>query len=86
MVLERLGAVVAVRLDIASTARRDFELQQSFRGVFEGALRPSAAEVSAVDALALRDLAVAFERRPGDFTPWFRASAIRLGFCSGAER
>jgi hypothetical protein len=25
------------------------------------------------------ELALAFERRPHEFTPWFRSSAIRLG-------
>ena len=81
VVLGRLGSVTREQLDIAEHGLKDYEFQQSFRGVFDGELRPNLDEVSEVDALDLAALSVAFELRPADFTPWFRNSAIRLGFC-----
>jgi isopentenyldiphosphate isomerase len=79
--LERLGAVTPVTLEISEQKIKDYELQQSFRGFFDGDLRPNAAEVCEIDTIALRDLAAAFERRPGEFTPWFRRTAMSLGLC-----
>lgn len=79
--LERIGNVAQVRLDVAEKGIKDYELQQSFRGIFDGELRPDPKEVSAVDIVDMPDLAVAFASRPGEFTPWLRATAVRLGFC-----
>lgn len=84
--LEPIGSVASVRLEIPSSGLRDFEFQQAFRGVFEGELRLNENEVCATDHFALQDLAGAFEARPGDFTPWFRDSAVRLGFCAKPRR
>jgi isopentenyldiphosphate isomerase len=83
--LERIGDVVQARLDVADQGIKDYELQQSFRGIFDGEVRPDPGEVCAVDSVPLSELAAAFETRPGDFTPWFRDTAVRLGFCGGRE-
>jgi isopentenyl-diphosphate delta-isomerase len=79
--LEPLGAMVRAKLDLPEHGVRDYELQQSFRGVFDGELRLDFAEVCEIDAITLLDLGSAFVVRPNDFTPWFRASATRLGLC-----
>jgi isopentenyl-diphosphate delta-isomerase len=76
-----LGAVVRAKLDLPEQGVRDYELQQAFRGVCDGALRPDSAEVYELEAITLAELGSAFAARPDDFTPWFRASAARLGFC-----
>ena len=85
VVLEPIGDVARACLDFADKGIKDYELQQSFRGVFDGEVRPDPSEVCAVDSVALPELAAAFDTRPSDFTPWFRDTAIRLGFCRGKE-
>jgi len=84
-VLERVGDVVHARLDLADRGIRDYELQQSFHGIFDGEVRPDPGEVCAVYSVALSELIAAFAARPNDFTPWFRDTAARLGFCRGKE-
>lgn len=49
----------------------DREMQQSFRGRHAGPLTPDPAEVAAVEAIGLEDLAAWIRRTPDDFTPWF---------------
>lgn len=58
----------------------DRELQQAFRGVWEGAVRPDPEEVDAVQCVALPALARWTQRQPGDFTPWFlrELTALRI--------
>jgi len=84
--LEPVGEVTWARLDIAERGIKDYELQQAFRGTFDGELRPDSSEVCEVDAMSPEDLALAFKERPHDFTPWFRESAIRLRFCNPCWR
>ena len=81
--LESFGGVTRARLDIPELELKDYELQQSFRAVFDGALRPDSSEVCEIDTLVLPDLTAAFGERPNDFTPWFRDTAVRLGLCRG---
>ena len=81
IVLEPIGDVVQARFDFAHQGIRDYELQQVFRGLFDGDLRPDLAEICAADSVPLSELAVALEARPSDFTPWFRETTVRLGFC-----
>jgi isopentenyl-diphosphate delta-isomerase len=80
--LEPLGSLVRAKLDIPERQIKDYELQQSFRGIFDGELRPAPGEVCEIDELALPRLCVAMAARPSDFTPWFRDSAARLGLCA----
>lgn len=76
--LEPLGGVVASRIVDERAGVHDCELQQAFRLVFEGAVSPDPAEVTATAEFPIEELARAFLRRPGDFTPWFRESVERL--------
>lgn len=85
--LQRIGDVTQTRLDLPAEGIKDYELQQSFRGVFDGELRPDRREVCGVDSVAVTALAVALTARPSDFTPWFRDTAARLDICGEeAER
>ena len=79
VVIEPLGGVVRAQLEMAEHGLKDYELQQSFRGVFDGELRPNVDEVGETSTFDLDDLGVALAVRPDDFTPWFRESALRLG-------
>ena len=85
IVLERIGDVVRARSDLADKGIKDYEMQQSFRGIFDGEVRPDPSEVCAVDSVAWSDLAAAFAASPSDFTPWFRDTAARLVFLSVEE-
>lgn len=49
----------------------DRELQQSFRGCYDGPVAADPAEVAAVTTVALADLAQWIGRSPDVFTPWF---------------
>jgi isopentenyl-diphosphate Delta-isomerase len=84
-VLERVGVVTRAQLDIAELGVKDYELQQSFRGVFDGALQPNHDEIAEVGTFDLAELNAAFVEGPEDFTPWFRRSAIALGLCGAAR-
>ncbi|HEX5420571.1 MAG TPA: NUDIX domain-containing protein [Gammaproteobacteria bacterium] len=75
VVLEPLGEVTRQRLEIADKGVKDYELKQSFRGVFDGVLHPDANEVSEIRTIDPAALVVEFRERPHDFTPWFRSSA-----------
>lgn len=79
VVLEPLGEVARVRLDIPDKGIKDYELQQSFRGICDDEARPAPSEVLEVGFVALPELAAAFRDRPGEYTPWFRAAAARHG-------
>jgi len=83
--LEPFGAEVKVKLELPALGVKDYEMQQAFRGVFDGELRPNRAEVAAVEAVGIADLCAAFAARPADFTPWFRESAARLELCHAAR-
>lgn len=85
VVLQRIGGVVHARLDLDDRGIRDYELQQSFRGIFDGEVRPDPSEVLAVESTTPSELAAAFEARPNDFTPWFRATAVRVGLFRDKE-
>lgn len=70
--LEPLGGVAKSFLDIAETGIRDYEFQQSFRGVSDDAVTPDPGEVMEVQTITLDGLRIAFNQRPEEFTPWFR--------------
>lgn len=77
--LEPIGSITRAQLDLPELDIKDYELQQSFRGAFDGQLRLDESEVCEIDAVALFDIAASFRERPSDFTPWFRETAVRLG-------
>jgi isopentenyl-diphosphate Delta-isomerase len=85
--LEPLGGVVASRVVEEHAGVQDCELQQAYRLVYDGPVSPDPAEVTETAEFPVEELARAFARRPGDFTPWFRESVERLElFGAGAGR
>jgi len=77
--LEPLGTPYAARLDLPHLGIRDYEVQQSFRGVWPGTLTPDPAEVAEVRAEALESLARWLGESAEDFTPWFLRDVYRCG-------
>ncbi|MGE0623594.1 MAG: NUDIX domain-containing protein [Pseudomonadales bacterium] len=77
--LEHLGSPFAARLDLPELGIHDYELQQSYRGEWLGALRPDPSEVAEVRAESLDSLARWLRESPADFTPWFRRDVYRCG-------
>jgi isopentenyldiphosphate isomerase len=77
--LEPLGTIFAARLDLPGPGIRDYEMQQSFRGVWAGVLTSDPAEVAEVRAESLESLARWLNDAPEDFTPWFRRDVYRCG-------
>jgi isopentenyl-diphosphate delta-isomerase len=78
--LESVGSISTARLELPERGVKDYELQQSFRCVYDGPVAPNPNEVAEVRAISLDELGAAFRERPNEFTPWFRDDAARLGF------
>lgn len=76
--LEPFGAPFPFRLDLPEKRIRDYEIQQCFRGCFDGALVPDAGEVAAVRDIELAALKREMRKNPGGFTPWFVHCATKL--------
>lgn len=76
--LTPLGAPYPARLDLPALGVHDYELQQSFRGVWAGALHPDPLEVAEVRTVTLATLADWMRAAPEDFTPWFLRDVFRL--------
>lgn len=76
--LEPIGEATAFCLEQPERSLRDCEVQQCFRGVYDGPLAPDAEEVGATDALSRAALSKALAQRPDAFTPWFRQAEARL--------
>ena len=66
--LEPLGQVQQSRSVLPEA--RDFELQQAFRGTWDGPVHADRGEVEDVKIVDLISLSKWIERSPGDFTPW----------------
>ena len=77
--LTPLGEPFAARLENPELGIRDYELQQSFRGVWSGTLTPDPAEVAEVRTESLGSLARWLCASPEDFTPWFLRDVYRCG-------
>jgi isopentenyl-diphosphate delta-isomerase type 1 len=77
--LTPVGGVSQSRVESSEPLIRDYELQQSFRAVFDGAVVPALAEVAEVRLVTVGELTAAIAREPGQFTPWFRQCAIGIG-------
>jgi isopentenyldiphosphate isomerase len=78
--LERLGGVTRWSCRVPELGVFDQELQQAFRGCYDGALVPDPSEVAAVETVTLSRLASWTRRHPDAFTPWFLHELQRLGF------
>ena len=79
--LSTLGDVQASRYETPGI--RDFELQQAYRGIYDGPLQPDPSEVSEVRRLPLDALASWIRREPAAFTPWFARDLANYGFFPG---
>lgn len=60
----------------------DRELQQAFRGRYDGTLKPDSEEVAEVTTVALTVLADWIRRTPDAFTPWLLSEVKRLDLLS----
>jgi isopentenyldiphosphate isomerase len=77
--LTALGGIVEGCIEIPEMNVYDRELQQSFRGVYDGTVVVDSREVAAVRRLTIDALIREIEATPDAFTPWLRA---RLGTLS----
>jgi isopentenyldiphosphate isomerase len=80
VVLTPLGDVVRGCIEIPELQIRDFEFQQTFRGVYDGPITADPGEVAAVRRLSLAELAAALAAKPDDFTPWLRSRLRAFGW------
>ena len=70
MELTPLGGVQYSRGEIPDQGVKDFEIQQAFRGTYDGPMQPDPDEVAEVKAVSLEYLDDWMQKRPEDFTPW----------------
>jgi isopentenyl-diphosphate delta-isomerase len=77
--LTALAEPFAGRLDQPDRGIHDYELQQAFRGTYDGPMRPAPAEVSEVRRVDLDTLAGWLRDSPEAFTPWFLRDVVRCG-------
>ena len=75
-----LGEVARGCIEIPAQQIRDFELQQTFRGVYDGDIVPDPIEVAAVRRITLAALAVEVAANPDAFTPWLRNRLHTFGW------
>ena len=79
VVLTAVGDMVRAQIEIPELDIRDFEMQQSFRGVYAGPITSDPAEVADVKLITLDALARAITAKPNDFTPWLRSRLRAFG-------
>jgi isopentenyl-diphosphate delta-isomerase len=77
--LTPLGEMFRAQVEIPEMNVHDREMQQTFRGDYDGPISPDAAEVADVRLIALADLALEITARPNDFTPWLRSRLHAFG-------
>ena len=58
---------------------RDCEMQQAYRGVYDGPINADPVEVAEVRSVSLAKLETWLASNPTCFTPWFRQDLIELG-------
>lgn len=80
VVLEAVGPERRARFEDVALGVHDCEIQQAFRGVFDGALEPDPVEVEAVECYRLDELGELTATDPERFTPWFTKDLRELGF------
>jgi len=75
-----LGEVVRGCIEIPEFQIRDFELQQTFHGVYDGPILADPEEVSDVRIVTMHELAAQVGAAPDDFTPWLRSRLRAFGW------
>ena len=78
--LEPLGDVVRGSVDIPELDIHDHEMQQSFRGVYDGEPIADPAEVADVKRMSLSELRAEVAANPDAFTPWLRSRLRAFGW------
>jgi isopentenyl-diphosphate delta-isomerase len=78
--LTPLGDAVRGCVEIPKHQIRDFELQQSFSGRYDGDVIPDPTEVAEVRRIALDALAAEITANPDSFTPWLRSRLRAFGW------
>jgi len=78
--LEPLGEERRLCTEIPEKGIRDNELQQVFKGVYEGNMHLDPKEVSEIRLLTLEHLVAKIEQEPETFTPWFENDLVTYGF------
>jgi isopentenyldiphosphate isomerase len=69
--LQPVGTVRASSFDIPELGLHDRELQQAFRGVYDGPMHADPVEVAEVRRTPMIELEAWTARSPASFTPWF---------------
>lgn len=69
--LQPIGTERTSDFAISRLGVHDRELQQAFRGVYDGPIQPDPAEVAEVRSASMIELRAWVARSPGSFTPWF---------------
>jgi isopentenyldiphosphate isomerase len=77
--LTALGEMIRAQIEIPELNVHDCEMQQTYRGDYDGPINADPAEVADVRLIALTDLAVEIAARPDDFTPWLRSRLQAFG-------
>jgi isopentenyldiphosphate isomerase len=77
--LEPLGGIRRARYEDEALGVKDHEIQQAFRGTYDGPITPDPIEVADVASLPLEDIAKLIDEDPGRFTPWFAQELLTLG-------
>lgn len=77
--LTPLGGMVREQIEIPELNVHDCEMQQSFRGDYDGPINADPSEVADVRCVSLDDLAREIAARPNDFTPWLRSRLRAFG-------
>ena len=83
--LTPLGDVVRGCIEIPELQIRDFELQQTFRGVYDGPVTADPAEVSDIRIVTMNELVAQIAATPDDFTPWLRSRLRAFGWAYHAH-
>ena len=78
--LTPLGELIRACVEIPAQQIRDFELQQTFRGAYDGDIVPDPIEVADVRRITLSALAAEVTAHPDDFTPWLRNRLRTFGW------
>ena len=78
--LTTVGELTPARIDIPALDLHDYEFQQSYRGTYDGAIRPDPQEVAEIRLMDRDSLIAAIAQTPEHFTPWLKERLTRLGW------
>ncbi|MCZ6642027.1 MAG: NUDIX domain-containing protein [Gammaproteobacteria bacterium] len=79
VVLASLGLQRKSCWEIPEQNVRDCEMQQAYRGVYDGVIKADPLEVAEVRAISLAALETWIAAEPASFTPWFLRDLTELG-------